>query len=170
MRSELRRFLTRPSCREPHRQHQWGAQVAMMVRVRPNLVDQATFRKTLPQHEEVALDADETGDLLEQVARRLVALQRCDGARESVAAAAEGEFDRARVRPRRARRLRQAADGGADRHAAEAEEEGEHREREHRRCDKRFVIAERTLQERFPHAYALSSLQLFTERGVHTGQ
>ena len=101
----------------------------MMVRVRPNLVDQATFRKTLPQHEEVALDADEIGDLLEQVARRLVALQRCDGARESVAAAAEGEFDRARVRgrPRRARRLRQAADGGADRHAAEAEEEGEHR-------------------------------------------
>ena len=77
MRSELRRFLTRPSCRDQQRQDQCeGAQISVAVqrqeiskksrvnlkRVEEHLIEQGT---ALPQHEKVGLDADEIGDLFE---------------------------------------------------------------------------------------------------------
>ena len=123
MRSELRRFFTRPICHETQRQHQCRCKIGSSAAC-ANLVEQNV---AVPQHEEVTIDVDELSDLVEQVARRSTVIHS-DGAREGVAAAAEGELDRAQ---RRARQRVCAAEAGVAAEAAEAVEEGDQQRDRH---------------------------------------
>ena len=141
MRSELRRFFTRPICHETQRQHQCRCKIGSSAAC-ANLVEQNV---AVPQHEEVTIDVDELSDLVEQVARRSTVIHS-DGAREGVAAAAEGELDlRERFRFRLGR-------GAAERAgvAAEAAEAVEEREQQRDRHDGNTIRKKRyfTLRER----------------------
>eukprot|EP00964_Phaeocystis_antarctica_P144855 scaffold110740_cov67-Phaeocystis_antarctica.AAC.5 len=90
-----------------------------------NLVEQNV---AVPQYEEVTIDVDEVSDLVEQVARRSTVIHS-DGAREGVAAAAEGELDRAQDRAQR--RVNYTAEAGVAAEAAEAVEEGDQQRDRH---------------------------------------